>query len=144
MENTFNNLNSSNKSKKIKILVISAVVLVLIPAIYLVLDNRQVKSQLIPDQKIVTIEYVGDEFVPSYVKITKDTKVVWVNKDSEKNTAMSISANATPQKTPKDFGSKGGQGLNGTYAYTFEKEGLINYRNTTSPTVNGSIEVVKD
>ncbi len=136
-------MNPTFKSKKkVKILITAFVVLVILPIAFLIYDSSQRSSQLVPEQKIVTITYTGSEFMPQIVKITKGTKIVWVNEDSTKNTSLQITPNSSEEKVFSDFGGKTGVDLNGTYSYTFNATGTVYYKNSNQPMINGTIEIV--
>lgn len=129
-------------NKKTAVISILLLIFVVTPLVVLLIDNRQRGSQIIPDKKVVTVSLSDEGFMPQHLKITKGTKVIWINSDNENYKSMQIVANGTQDKMPTDISQKDSVGLNGTYSYTFDKDITLNYRNGNDPKVGGIVEVV--
>ncbi|MES2971307.1 MAG: plastocyanin/azurin family copper-binding protein [Patescibacteria group bacterium] len=94
---------------------------------------QAVSSMAVDSSSAVSVDLSGYAFKQEIIKVKKDTKVTWTNKDSAKHTITGDEGN---------FIDSEAIGKNGTYEKVFDQTGTFQYHCNPHPTMLGAVIVV--
>lgn len=102
-------------------------------------ERVPVKTTSVLQPEAITIYITDTGFEPPVIKITKGTKVVWVNKDIRPHWPALVPSSAPRSLT--GFDALQGLSQNESYFFVFDQVGSWKYQDHLNPEMRGSVEV---